>query len=156
MQRDDRDLARRLCLVLGEHRSALYLPGVQAIPLLTCEDDGGDLERLGSDLHGSFRVSQQVVVPAGVSGQATSGGEDDQAVAIGHVPDRRCPALSAPGSGGGEQEQGNTLEWSTDLACIRVELLHDLAVPGVHIWATIFLCFYHGILLVSLSRRYYS
>src|SRR5436305_252417 len=27
---------------------------------------------------------------------------------------------------------------------------HDLAVPGVHIWATVLLCFCNGILLLSL------
>lgn len=56
MQCDDRDLACRLRLVLSEHGGSLHLPGVQLIPLLTCEDDGGDVEGLSPDLHGDFWV----------------------------------------------------------------------------------------------------
>ena len=63
MQRDNRDLACRFRLVLSEHGGSLHLPGVQLIPLLPCEDDGGDVEGLSPDLDGYFRVSYQVVVP---------------------------------------------------------------------------------------------
>ncbi len=67
-QRDHWNLAGRLRLILGEHGGSLHLPGVQPIPLLACDDDGGDVEGLGPDLDGYFWVSHQVVVPVRIGG----------------------------------------------------------------------------------------
>ena len=61
IERHNRDLACGPGLVLDEHRGALHLPGVQAIPLLTCDDDSGNVEGFGSHLDCCLWVSHQVM-----------------------------------------------------------------------------------------------
>src|SRR5258708_3887504 len=126
-ERDQRNLAGGLGLVLGENGIALHGLGPQPLPLSLFGDHSDGVEGLGPDLDGDLRVRHQIVIPVRVSGCATVGRPDEQAIAIGEIAHRRDATLSAPGTGGREQEQGGTFPHSTDLAPVRAELLNHLA-----------------------------
>src|SRR5258708_3492655 len=76
-------------------------------------------------------MGEQVVIPVGIGGPASSGGEDEQSVALTQVHHGVRAALAALGAGGREQQQRPACPQATDLPCIRPELLNRLAIPSI-------------------------
>src|SRR5258708_35372814 len=128
-QFNHRNAAGCLLLILTELRIPLCPPRVDAVVLRTDHWFRNGRVRLVADLDSDLGMGEQVVIPVGVGGPASSGGEDEQSVALTQVHRGVRAALAALGAGGREQQQWPVFPHATDLALIRPELLNRLAIP---------------------------
>src|SRR5579859_525098 len=132
-QRDHRNLARRLRLVVGELRVQLCLPCEPPISLLAAQGSSVSLVDLGADLDGGLRMREQVVIPVRVGRRATFRRENQQAITVAQVHHGVCAALAAFGPRSGKQQQRSVLPHATDLAPIRAKRLDGGAIPVLSI-----------------------
>src|SRR5258707_13883458 len=128
-QFNHRNAAGGVLLILTELRIPLCPPRVDAVALLTSHRFRDGRVRLVADLDCDLGMGEQVVIPVGVGGPASSGGEDEQSVALTQVHRGVRAALAALGAGGREQQQRLALPHATDLPLIRAERLNRLAIP---------------------------
>src|SRR5258706_11862293 len=126
-----RNAAGGVLLILTELRILLRPPRVDAVVLLTGHRFRDGRVRLVADLDSDLGMGEQVVIPVGVGGPASSGGEDEQSVALAQIHHRVGAALAALGAGGREQQQRSALPHATDLALMRPERLNRLAIPVI-------------------------
>src|SRR5258708_411114 len=130
-QFNHRNSAGCLLLILTELRIPLCPPRVDAVVLLTGHRFPDGRVSLVADLDSDLGMGEQVVIPVGVGGPASSGGEDEQSVALTEVHHGVRAALAALCAGGREQQQRPAFPHATDLPLIRPELLNRLAIPVI-------------------------
>src|SRR4051812_21748379 len=85
---DHRDRARGLLLILTKPRHQLYLAGVEAVTLGAGHNLGVRLEGVGADLDCDGGIGDHVVIPVGVGGRSSLGGDDVDGAAVLKVDQR--------------------------------------------------------------------
>src|SRR5260221_14019644 len=84
-QFNPRNAAGGVLLVLTELRILLRPPRVDAVVLLTGHRFRDGRVRLVADLDSDLGMGEQVVIPVGVGGPASSGGVDEQSIALAQI-----------------------------------------------------------------------
>src|SRR5260370_11590528 len=84
-QFNHRNAAGCLLLILTELRIPLCPPRADAVPLLTGHRFRDGRVSLVADLDSDLRMGEQVVIPVGVGGPASSRGEDEQSLTLATV-----------------------------------------------------------------------
>src|SRR6266699_5544578 len=118
--------------VLGKARVAPRLLGVDAVAFSTGQFADGHLVGLGPAFDTAVSGGGQVVVPVGVSGGASLGGEHIDDVRLGvvrQVHHRADDLASAPAAAVVHQDQRRALEDPANPALVRAELRDGLRVP---------------------------
>src|SRR5579859_1454395 len=128
LQRDHRNRAGDLRLMLGEEGMQRHHSLPYALPLGAFRDDSGGGVGFVANLDGDVRVRNEVVIPVRVGWGARIGGDNDQAVTVGYVHNRHRTGLAAPGARRREQEQGSARKRAAGLLAVRAELLDEMAV----------------------------
>jgi hypothetical protein len=91
---DQRNAAGCILLILTELRLLLRPPRVDAVAFLTGHRFRDGRVHLVADLDSDLGMGEQVVLPVRVGGSASSGGEDEQSVALTEVHHRVRAALA--------------------------------------------------------------
>jgi hypothetical protein len=77
---------------------------------------------VGTEFDCDIRMGSEIVEPSGVAGRAAVRGDDDQAVAVAGVRERRDSAGSGAGTDVVQQQYRRTGQWAAEAAAVRAEL----------------------------------
>src|SRR5258708_40151413 len=122
-QFNHRNAAGCLLLILTELRIPLCPPRVDAVVLRTDHWFRDGRVRLVADLDSDLGMGEQVVIPVGIGGPASSGREDEQSAAPTQLHHGVQAALAAVAAAGRQAQQRRACPDAPELPLMRPDVL---------------------------------